>query len=46
MGIRACERLTGLNRRTVLGILERAGEHYPETPGLFDNPADWEEPKD
>jgi IS1 family transposase len=26
MGIRACERLTGLNRRTVLGILETAGE--------------------
>jgi len=25
MGIRACERLTGLNRRTVLGILETAG---------------------
>jgi transposase-like protein/IS1 family transposase len=24
-GIRACERLTGLNRRTVLGILETAG---------------------
>lgn len=26
VGIRACERLTGLNRRTVLGILETAGE--------------------
>jgi len=26
MGIRACERLAGLNRRTVLGILETAGE--------------------
>ncbi len=26
MGIRDCERLTGLNRRTVLGILETAGE--------------------
>ena len=25
IGIRACERLTGLNRRTVLGILEAAG---------------------
>lgn len=25
-GIRACERLTGLNRRTVLGILKTAGE--------------------
>lgn len=26
MGIRACERLMGLNRRTILGILETAGE--------------------
>jgi transposase-like protein len=26
MGIRACERLTRLNRRTVLGILETAGQ--------------------
>ncbi len=26
MGIRACERLTRLNRRTILGILETAGE--------------------
>jgi IS1 family transposase len=25
-GVRACERLTGLNRRTVLGILETAGQ--------------------
>src|SRR5207253_1679741 len=25
-GIRACERLTGLNRRTILGILETAGQ--------------------
>jgi IS1 family transposase len=27
MGIRACSRLTGLNPRTVLSILETAGEH-------------------
>ncbi len=26
MGIRACERLTGFNRRTILSILETAGE--------------------
>lgn len=26
MGIRSCERLTGLNRRTILGILETAGQ--------------------
>jgi IS1 family transposase len=28
MGIRACERLTQLNRRTILGILETAGEKF------------------
>ncbi len=30
VGIRACERLTGLNRRTILGILRVAGEHCAE----------------
>src|SRR6267154_1595200 len=29
-GIRACERLTGLNRRTVLNILKVAGEKAAE----------------
>ena len=26
--------------------LDQIAQIYPETPGLFDNPADWEEPKD